>query len=199
MLVIAVAARQRGSQQMFGKNHSRSQTGAVGTVAAFSDSIETIAGSHDPRIRRRTLQIFAKILEDGGMFRRKRGEIVDGLVDSRSQACSSDIVAEDAPIPHVREECRLRNQFAHQVRNVRPTLRRESLLVTRATAESDYHYFSFAGSYNGTSHRSGAEQCAAQRQASGIPQEFAPVPDEVMAQSCLVGFVRSSHLLVGCG
>ena len=71
---------------MLGKNDPGSEARPIGTIVALSDAIETIAGSDDPSIGGRAAQIFAKIFEGRGMFRRDGGEIVEGFVDAGGEA-----------------------------------------------------------------------------------------------------------------
>ena len=111
-------------------------------MAAFSNPVESVAGSHDPRIRAGPLQVFAEIFEDGRVGGRNGGKVVEGLVHPGDQAGGGHIVAEDSPIDHLSEEGRLRDEFAHQVRDVFLPLGRKRLLVARSAAERDDHYFS---------------------------------------------------------
>ena len=111
-------------------------------MVALANAVETVAGSHNPGIRARTLQVFAEILEHRGVFRRDSGEVIEGLVDAGDQAGGGHVVAQDSPIDDLGEESRLRNEFAHQVRNVFLTFRRKRLLVPRPAAERDDHDFS---------------------------------------------------------
>src|SRR5580700_9330520 len=127
---------------MLGKNHSGPQARAIGTVAAFADAIETVAGSNDPCVRRRALAVFAKVFKHRRVLRGKRGKIVDGFLDSCSQACGGDIVAQDSAIDHLGEESRPGNEFAHEMRDVSLALRRERLLVARSPAKRDDDYLS---------------------------------------------------------
>src|SRR5207253_3485536 len=85
------------AQQIFGQNHSRPRTGTKGAVTALPNAIKPVAGSNDPDIRSRPLQVFAKVLKYRGRFRRKRGKVIYGLVHTRCQACGGDVVAEDSP------------------------------------------------------------------------------------------------------
>src|SRR5256885_6242054 len=71
---------------MLRQNYFCAQSRAVGTVAAFSNAIEPVAGSDDPGIGGGALQVLAEIFEDGRMFGRKGSKIVDGFVDTSRQA-----------------------------------------------------------------------------------------------------------------
>ena len=141
MLVVVVATGQRSGEQMLGENHSRARTVAVRSMAALADAIETIAGSHDPCIRRGTLQILAEVLEYRRVFRRERRKVVDRFVDARRQARRRDVVPQNSAIDYLREKRRLRNKISHQARDILLPLRRERLLIARPAAESNDDYF----------------------------------------------------------
>src|SRR6267378_1397128 len=113
MFVVAVAASKGRAQQMLRQNYSSSEPRPVGTVATFSDPVESIAGSNHPCVRRRALQVLAEVLEHRRVFRRERRKIVDRLVDASGQACGRHVVTQDSPVHHLREEGRLRDKFAH--------------------------------------------------------------------------------------
>src|SRR5678815_318702 len=51
VLVVAAAARQSRGQQMFGQNYCRSRPHAIGRMAAFTNPVKSVAGSHHPGIR----------------------------------------------------------------------------------------------------------------------------------------------------
>src|SRR5271168_3121098 len=98
-------------------------------MTAFTDAVETIAGRHNPSVRRRTLAVATEVFEDGWVLRRKRGKVVDGFVYSRRQARRCYIVSKNAAIYHLCEKSRLRNQLFHQVRYISLAFGRECLLV----------------------------------------------------------------------
>src|SRR5947207_4005448 len=129
MLVVGAATGSCSCQKMLRQNHFRAKSRAVGSVAAFSNAIEPVAGSDDPGIGGRSLQILAEIFEDGWVFRGKGSKIVDCFVDASRQAGGCDVVAQDSAIDHLGEEGRLRNKFAHQVRNVFLAFGSEGFLV----------------------------------------------------------------------
>src|SRR6185437_11302115 len=114
--------------------------------AAFSNPVESVAGSHYPRIRAGTLQVFAEVFEDGRVGWGNGGKVVKGLVHPSDQAGGGDIMAEDSPVDHLSEEGRLRDEFAHQVRDVLLALGRKRLLVARPAPKRDHHHFSFFAS-----------------------------------------------------
>src|SRR6266568_3943288 len=129
---------------MLWQNYFCSQSRAVRTMVAFSNAIEPIAGGDDPGIGGGALQVLAEIFENGRMFGGKGSKIVDRFVDTGSQAGGGDVVAEDSAIHNLREEGGLRDEFAHQVRDVFLTLRSEGFLVAGAAAEGDDDHFSLA-------------------------------------------------------
>jgi len=108
MFVVRAAAGGCGRQQVLRQNHSCSQARTVGTVAAFSDAIEPVAGGDDPCVGGGALQVLAEVLECRGVFRGKGSKVVDRFIDAGCQACGCHIVAQDSPIHHLREESRLR-------------------------------------------------------------------------------------------
>src|SRR5581483_1165424 len=92
------------SQQMLRKDDASPKSGAVRSIAALANMVESIARSNYPGVRRRTLQVSADILEYRRIFRRQRGEVVDRLVGPSRKTRSRDIMAEDAAIHHLAEE-----------------------------------------------------------------------------------------------
>ncbi len=103
MFVVSAAGGCR-AQQMLGQNHSCSQARTIGTVAAFSDAIEPVAGSDDPRVRGWALQVLAEVLENRRVFRGKGSKVVNRFVYAGCQAGGGHVVAQDSPIHHLREE-----------------------------------------------------------------------------------------------
>ena len=171
---IAGRARHGRRQQMLWQNHRRSQAAAIRRMIALANPVETVAGSHNPRIRRRPPQVLAEIFEYRGMFRWDRCEVIKGLVNPGDQAGGRHVVAKNSAIDHLGEERGLRNQFTHQVRNVLLTFGSERFLVARSTAESDDHDFSFLTRGHGMGQRTRSHESAAQSEARRGPQEFAP-------------------------
>src|SRR6266478_5808342 len=137
MLVIGGAAGHRRGQQMLEKNNAGTEATAVGAVIAFSNAVETVARCDDPGVGGRAFQIFAEIFENGGMLRRERSEIVDRLIDARSEAGGRDVMSEDSAVHHLRKKRGLRDQLSHQMRNIFLPLRRKRLLIPRTPAEGD--------------------------------------------------------------
>src|SRR5579864_4928436 len=151
MFVVVAAAGGCRGQQMLRQNHPRSQPGAEGTMTAFANAVETIAGSDHPGIRGWTLQLFAKVFKYRGRLRGERCKVINRFINASSQTRGRDVVAEDSTIDDLREKSGLRDEFAHQVRNVFLTLRRESLLIASTTAKRDHNDFSLGGRGCGTS------------------------------------------------
>jgi len=114
-------------------------------VSTFTDSVESVAGRHDPGIGGGPLQILAEVFEHRWMFRGQRSEIIYRFVNAGGEAGRGDVVPQNAAIHHLREEARPRNKFAHQVRDVLLTFRRESLLITSAPAKCNNDYLLRAG------------------------------------------------------
>ncbi len=81
---------------MLGQNYPRSHALAKGTVIAFADPVEAVAGRDHPRIGRRAIQILAKVLEDCGVLRRNGGEVIQRFVDAGGQTRGGYVVAQDA-------------------------------------------------------------------------------------------------------
>src|SRR5258708_29575960 len=107
MLVIGAAAGHRRGQQMLRQNHARAQTWPVRAMIALPDAIETVARSHYPGVRGRPFQIFAKVLENGGMLRWKRSNIVDPLLDPCTQTAGSRPAPPGSPIHDLSQKGRL--------------------------------------------------------------------------------------------
>src|SRR5882762_6148486 len=142
MFAVAATARDCRRQKVLRENHPRSKTRAVGTMAAFSNPVEAIAGSDHPCVGRRALKILSKVFEYRGVFRRQRGEVVDRLIDTGGQACGRHIVTQNSAIHDLGEKGRLRDEFAHQVWDVLLTFRSERLLVPGAATKGDDDYLS---------------------------------------------------------
>ena len=113
-------------------------------MVAFANAVETIAGRDHPGIGRRAPQVFAEIFEHRWMFGGTAAKLLTVSYTPGGKAGGGDVVAQDSPVHDLREEGRLRNEFAHQVRNVLLTFRREGLLVARSAAESDHDNFPFS-------------------------------------------------------
>src|ERR1700722_580101 len=127
------------------------------------------------------------------MFRRQRSKIVDRFIDAGSQARGGNVVAEDSAVHDLCKERRLRDEVAHQMRNVDLTFGRESLLIPRSATERDHDYFSFAGSYSAAGHCPGAEDCAAHSQACRVAQELTAAPGEAPRRISGERFVIPLH------
>src|ERR1700720_3083783 len=136
------------------------------------------------------MQVSAEILENGRMFGRDCGKVVEGFVRAGSKARRSHIVAQDAAIDDLREKGGLGNHLAHQVRYVFLALRREGFLIARAPTKSDDDYFSPL--HGGASQGDGrVEQRASQRYACGGTQEVAPGESQLPGE-----FHRAGSLIV---
>src|SRR5256885_12395578 len=90
MFVVRAAAGCRGRQKMLGQNYLCSKSRAVGAVAAFTNAVETVAGSNDPGIGGEPLQVLAEIFKDGWMFGGKGSKVVDRFID-RSEEHTSEL------------------------------------------------------------------------------------------------------------
>ena len=124
------------------------------------------------------MQVLAEVLENSGMFGRDRGKVVERFVGSGRETCGGNVMAEDTAINDLREEGRLRNHLAQEVRDVLLTLGRKSLLVSRATAEGDDYYLPLVGGDTRSSDQAGGQQGTAQRHSRGATQKFAAAPGE---------------------
>src|SRR4029077_4756098 len=142
-------------------------------MAAFTDPVKTVAGSDHPRIRRWTLQIFAKVFKHGWRRWRDCGKIIESFVNPSSKACSRDVVAKDSAIYNLCEKRRLRNEFTHHVRDVLLPLRRKCFLITRPAPEGHHHDFSF-GTRAYRAGPGGLQQSTAHRHSRSAAQELPP-------------------------
>src|SRR5207245_5470731 len=129
---------------MLGQNYFCSQSRTIGTMAAFSNAIEPVAGSDDPGIGGGTFQVLTEIFEDGRMLRGKGSKVVDGLIYAGCQAGGCNVVAQDSAVHHLREEGGLGDEFAHQVRNVFLAFGSEGFLVACTTATGKHDNFALA-------------------------------------------------------
>src|SRR6266404_4040591 len=166
---------------MLGENDAGAEAGAVRAIVAFSYTIETVAGRDDPRVGRRTLQVFAEIFEDGGVFWRKGSEIVDGLVDAGGEACGRDVMAQDSAIYYLCEKGGLRNQLSHQVRDILLPLGGKRLLIARTAAKRNDDNCSLLGG-NASQSDWVLQQRASQRHGRAGAQELTPAPGELASK-----------------
>jgi hypothetical protein len=91
-------------------------------------------------------------------------------------------VAQDSPIHHLREEGRLRDEFAHQVWDIFLSFGRKRFLVARATAERDDYYLPLPGRDACSSDQAGGPQETAQRHSCGAAYELAAGPCELACE-----------------
>jgi len=120
------------------------------------------------------MQVFAKVLKHGWMAGGHRGEVVEGLVDSGSQAGGGDVVAEDTLVHYLGEETRLRDELVEQVGNILLSLGGEGFLIASASAKSDDDGFSSFCGRRSSHQRAGAHQRGSQCHARGIAEEVTP-------------------------
>ena len=128
---------------MLRQDHSRPQARTIRAIIALADPVEPVARRNHPCIRWRTIQIFAKVFEDGGMVRGDRGKVIESLVYAGRQARGRHVVAKYPLVRHLREETRLRDELAEHVGNIFLPLGRKRLLVARASAKGDDDDFPF--------------------------------------------------------
>src|SRR5581483_1042294 len=122
---------------MLRKNDSRAEPGPKRTIAALSDAVKAVAGRHNPCVGGWAPQFFAEIFEHGGIVRRYCGEIIESFVGAGCETGCSNVMTKNSTIDHLREKARLRNQFAHEVRDVSLPFRCEGLLIARTSAEGN--------------------------------------------------------------
>src|SRR5579864_7980983 len=113
-------------------------------MTALPDTVKAVAGRDYPCVGGWPLQIFAEVFEHRGRFGGNRGEVVERFINAGRKASRRNIVAEDSTIDDLREEASLRDQVAHQVRNVLLPFQHESFLIASSATEGDDHYFSLA-------------------------------------------------------
>src|SRR3954463_10132073 len=81
VLVSVIGLECRGKQP-FRQNDARPESLAVGAMPALTNASKAVAGSDDPGIRDRALEVLTKIFEDRGILRRNIREIIERLVNS---------------------------------------------------------------------------------------------------------------------
>ena len=81
MIQVGRLAGVSGLQQMLGKDDAGAGPWPVSPFVALANAIEPVAWRNHPRVRRRTLQVFAEVFKDSGMLRWDSGEVVECLVD----------------------------------------------------------------------------------------------------------------------
>src|SRR5690349_6459449 len=180
---------------MLRQNYPCSQSRTIGTVAAFSNAIEPVAGSDDPGIGSGTLQVLAEILKHRRMFRREGSKIVDGLIYAGCEAGGRDVVAQDSAVDHLREEGGLRDELPHKVWDVLLAFGSKGFLVACTTAKGDHDHFALAGRNARSSDQTGGQKGTAQCHSCGATQKFAAGPGEVACEflrsGCFYGGQRS--------
>ena len=82
-------------------------------------------------------------------------------------------MAEDSSVDQLREESSLRNELAHQVRDILLTFGRKCLLVSRTAPEGDHYDLALVRDRRRPGKRIGAQQHASKRHSCGAAQEFA--------------------------
>src|ERR1700677_1655961 len=108
-------------------------------MVALSDLVEAVAGSNHPGIGRWPMQSFAEILKDGRMFGRHRSKVVEGFIHASSKAGSSNVVAENTAVYHLRKKRSLGYEFFDKTRNIPLPIRRKSFPVACTPAEGHDH------------------------------------------------------------
>src|SRR5581483_8572370 len=108
MLKGVAGAGGSGGQQTLGQDDARAQARPVRTMTAFADPVKTVAGRHNPRVGRGSLQILAEILENRGGLRGYSREVVEGFIHAGGQTRSRNVVAQDSTIDDLCEEAGLR-------------------------------------------------------------------------------------------
>ena len=155
-------------------------------MTALPDAVKAVAGRDDPGIRRRPLQILTEVFEHRGRLRGNRSEIVERFINAGRQAGSRYVVAQDSMIDHLRKETRLRDQVAHQVRDVFLPLDHEGFLIASSAAEGDDHYFSL-GSRRRSPCPGRAKEGATQSYARSITQEITSGASDALADFTRAG------------
>src|SRR5262245_17448141 len=135
LVIVRLLRSQRLFEKAFWQDNLRAIARTERAGVAAANAIETVAGSDDPRVARRTPQIPAEIFEDGRELWWNRGKIVKSFIDTCCQASSGDVVSQNAAIFNPRKECALRKKFLEKMRNVLLTLRPECFFVAAASAE----------------------------------------------------------------
>src|ERR1035441_10058475 len=104
-------------------------------MGTLPDAIKSVARRNDPCVGCRAPFLLAEVFEDGRIFRRYIGKVVESLVDTGGERRRCDIVPEDALIHNLGKECSLGNQFVQQSRYILLAFRGKGLLVSCAPAE----------------------------------------------------------------
>jgi len=164
VLIIDVAGRHCCTQQMLRKNYARAESWAIPAMITFTYPIEAVAGSDNPSIGGRPLQIAAKVFKNCWIVRWNRGEVVEVFIDAGSEASCGYVVAKNAAINYLSKKRRLRNKLIEQMRNVLLAFGHESFFVTRTPAEGNDNYFlgprQSQGANGSKTEQSGARGCS---------------------------------------
>src|SRR5437879_8338350 len=155
-------------------------------MTALPDAVKTVAGRDHPGIGRWPLQIFAEIFEHRGRFGGNRGEVVERFINAGRQAGSCNVVAQDSAIHDLGKEAGLRDQVAHQVRDIFLPFQHERFLIASSATEGDHHYLSLA-SRRRSPCPGRAKKSAPQSHTRGIAKEIASSTSNNLADFACAG------------
>src|SRR6185437_2141485 len=100
--------RERLLQKTLRQDYLGSVVRAERAGIAAADAIEAVARRNHPGVVRRAFQVLSKVLEDGWVFRRSRGEVIESFINSSRETGGSHVVPQNSAILHARKECALR-------------------------------------------------------------------------------------------
>src|SRR5437868_4785806 len=103
---------------MLRQNDLGAEAGTVGTILTLANAVEPVAGSDYPCAGGGTVQVFAEIFEDCGMFWWNCRKVVECFVDAGCQARGRHIVAQYSLVHHLSEETGLRSKLVEHVRDI---------------------------------------------------------------------------------
>src|SRR5260370_35153587 len=159
---------------MLGQDDFGTQARTVGTVLTLANAVEPVAGGDHPGAGGGTIQIFAEILEDCGMFGWNCRKVVECFVDAGCQARGRHIVTQYSLIHHLSEETRLGSQLLEHMRYVFLPVGGECLLIPSSSAKGDENDFPLLCRGLSMNEWAAAHQGSSQRQSSGTAQKIAP-------------------------
>src|SRR3984957_20211226 len=124
-------------EQTLGQDHPCTHSSSVREVAALANKAESIAGSNHPGIGCRAAQILAEVFEDRWIVRGNGGEVVEGFVRPRYQACSRNIMTQDPSIDYLGEERALGNELVQEMRDVFLSIGHESFFIASSSSKGN--------------------------------------------------------------
>src|SRR5260370_13089131 len=169
---------------MLWQNHFRAEAGTMRAIVALADPVEPIAGGDHPGARGRAIQVFAKVLEYGGMLGWNCCKVVQCFVDTGRQACGRHVVAQYPLIYYLSEKTRLGRQLLEHVGNILLAFGGAGLLIPSPSAKRNDDDLPLLcrglSVYEWTATHQCAPECQTSRTTQKVASAAAKMPGELM-------------------